>query len=58
MSKSEITPREIETLITKRAQARADNQYMLAKRIRSELIQHKIILEDKVGGTNWRCEDD
>lgn len=45
---------EIEDLIARRKQARADKNWAESDRIRDLLNEHKIILEDNAGGTTWR----
>jgi len=44
----------IEDLINKRQQAKADKNWAEADRIREELQQQNIILEDNATGTTWR----
>ncbi len=45
---------EIEALIQKRNQARADKDWATADAVRDELQARQIILEDHAGGTRWR----
>jgi cysteinyl-tRNA synthetase len=45
---------EIEELIEKRQQARKDKDYSLADKIRDELKEKGIILEDTSGGVKWK----
>ena len=45
---------DIEQLITRRNQARADKNWAEADRIRDELTAAGIVLEDGAGGTGWR----
>jgi cysteinyl-tRNA synthetase len=45
---------EIETLIAQRAQAKAEKNWVEADRIRDQLQQAGIVLEDGPGGTTWR----
>ncbi len=45
---------EIETLIARRDKARADKDWAEADRIRDQLTQLGIVLEDSGGGTLWR----
>jgi len=45
---------EIEALIASREQARADRDYGEADRIRDQLVELGIVLEDGAGGTRWR----
>jgi len=45
---------EIEALIAQRLQARADKNWAESDRIRDELAEQGIILDDGKGGTTWR----
>jgi cysteinyl-tRNA synthetase len=45
---------EIETLIRRRDEARANKDWKTADEIRSQLKAKGIILEDKEGGVRWR----
>jgi cysteinyl-tRNA synthetase len=45
---------EIESMIQQRIQARADRNWAEADRIRDELVNLGIILEDGASGTSWR----
>lgn len=49
-----LSNEEIDDLIARRKQARADKNWMESDRIRDLLNEHKIILEDNAGGTTWR----
>ena len=49
-----LSNEEIEDLITRRKQARADKNWAESDRIRDLLNEHKIILEDNAGSTTWR----
>lgn len=49
-----LSNEEIEDLIARRKQARADKNWVESDRIRDLLNEHKIILEDNAGGTTWR----
>lgn len=49
-----LSNEEIEDLIVRRKQARADKNWAESDRIRDLLNEHKIILEDNAGGTTWR----
>ncbi|MGS6703780.1 CysS/YqeB C-terminal domain-containing protein, partial [Neisseria gonorrhoeae] len=49
-----LSNEEIEDLIARRKQARADKNWAESDRIRDLLNEHKIILEDSAGGTTWR----
>ena len=50
----DITPKEITRLIGERAQAKAEKNYAEADRVREQLSEQGIILEDGPGGTTWR----
>lgn len=50
----EMIDEEIEELIEKRQQARKDKDYSLADKIRDELKEKGIILEDTSGGVKWK----
>ena len=45
---------EIEMLITQRAEAKKNKYYALADKIRNDLKQQGIILEDGPAGTTWK----
>ena len=47
-------PEEIERLIQSRNEARAAKNFAEADRIRDELAEQRITLEDAVDGTKWR----
>lgn len=49
-----LSNEEIEDLIARRKQARADKNWAESDRIRDLLNEHKIILEDNASGTTWR----
>lgn len=49
---------EIEELIRARNQARAEKNWTEADRIRKELSDRSIILEDGASGTSWKVSDD
>ena len=49
-----VSKDEITRLIEERAQAKADKNYTRADRIRTQLNEYGIILEDGPGGTTWR----
>ena len=51
---AEISTDEITRLIEQRTQAKADKNYAEADRIRDDLSEQGIILEDGPGGTTWR----
>ena len=50
----ELLPEEIEELIRKRAEARKVRNFAEADRIRDELMEMGIILEDTKEGTRWK----
>ena len=45
---------EIEALILQRTQARADKNWAESDRIRDELAEKGVVLDDSKGGTSWR----
>jgi cysteinyl-tRNA synthetase len=45
---------EIDALIARREQARADRDWEEADRIRDQLTELRVVLEDGSGGTLWR----
>ena len=51
---SEITAPEIESMIDERNEARKNKDWVTADRIREELLQRDIVLEDGSEGTTWR----
>lgn len=51
-----LSDEEIESLINQRLQARADKNWAEADRLRDELKENGIVLEDGAGGTSWRRE--
>ncbi len=50
----EILPEEIEKLIRERQEARKNRDFALADKIRDELLQQGIVLEDTRDGVRWR----
>ena len=52
----ELTEKLIEFLITLRSDLRAQKLFEVADRIRDDLQDLGIVLEDKSGGTTWRLE--
>lgn len=53
-SGSDLSPNEIEELILKRVDARANKDFALSDKIRDELLTKGVVLEDGPGGTTWR----
>ena len=51
---SEISDQEIENLIAVRNQAREKKDFSLADKIRKQLIEKGIVLEDLNGKTIWK----
>jgi len=51
---SEISAPEIESIIDERNEARKNKDWVTADRIREELLQRGIVLEDGSEGTTWR----
>jgi len=51
-----LDPEKIEAEIQKRAEARKEKDFQKADRIRGELADMGVILEDTPGGTTWRIE--
>ena len=51
-----ISEQEIESFIAKRVAAKQDKDWVLADKIRDDLKQQGIILEDVATGTSWRRE--
>ncbi|WP_077210455.1 cysteine--tRNA ligase [Bacillus dakarensis] len=54
LEKEELLDEEIEALIQKRIQARKDRDFQLADKIRDQLKDMNIILEDTAQGTRWK----
>jgi len=54
---SRIDTAEIEALIQARLQARADKNWAESDRIRDQLAERGVVLEDAKGGTTWRLQD-
>jgi cysteinyl-tRNA synthetase len=55
-SEDAISAEEIEDFIALRKQAKLDQDYALADRIREELLGRGVVLEDSREGTSWRRE--
>jgi cysteinyl-tRNA synthetase len=53
-AKAEVLPADIEARITERLAARKRRDFAEADRIRDELAQQGILLEDGPGGTRWK----
>ena len=53
---SDISAEQIEMLIAKRNQAKADKDYAGADAVREELKAMGVVLEDSREGTQWRRE--
>jgi cysteinyl-tRNA synthetase len=49
-----VMPMQIEAKISERAEAKRAKDYSKADRIRAELLELGIVLEDGAGGTTWR----
>ncbi|HEY3303350.1 MAG TPA: cysteine--tRNA ligase [Candidatus Binatia bacterium] len=56
LRQSGVAPRDIEELIRRREQARKQKQWQEADRIRAELQERGIIIEDTSGGTLWKVK--
>jgi len=55
-SELELSSEDIEVLIAARLQARSDKNWAESDRIRDELLEKGVVLEDGAGGTTWRCK--
>ena len=55
-SNSQVSAAEIEALIQQRADARANKDFTSADRIRDELAEVGVVIEDVADGTRWRYE--
>ncbi len=53
---NKISVEEIENLIKKREEARQNKNFQLADKIRQDLLNNNIVLEDSLGITTWRKE--
>lgn len=51
-----VSAEDIEALIAQRLEARANKDWAASDRIRDELAEQGIVLEDGAGGTTWRRE--
>lgn len=49
-----LSDADIDALILRRNQARADKDWAEADRVRDTLQEHKVVLEDGAAGTTWR----
>ncbi|MBN1571925.1 MAG: cysteine--tRNA ligase [Deltaproteobacteria bacterium] len=56
LSETEIDPLEIERLIAERTEARANKDFAAADRIRDDLAEMGVILEDSPSGTMWKLK--
>ena len=54
--KIEITEKEIASMIDQRNEARNSKNYALADKIRSELLDKGVLIEDKDGKTTWKIK--
>ena len=54
--KIEITEKEIVSMIDQRNDARNSKNYALADKIRSELLDKGVLIEDKDGKTTWKIK--
>ena len=54
--KIEITETEIASMIDQRNKARNSKNYALADKIRSELLDKGVLIEDKDGKTTWKIK--
>jgi cysteinyl-tRNA synthetase len=53
-SGASIATTDIETLISKRSEAKANKDFITSDKIRDDLLANGIILEDSTNGTTWR----
>ncbi len=56
LGKSSVTQAEIDDLITRRDQARKAKNWQEADRLRGELLEKGVVLEDTVKGTVWKVK--
>ena len=56
LSDKDIDTDEIERLVTQRTEARAKKDFAAADRIRDELMERGVILEDGPDGTTWKVK--
>ena len=54
--KIEITEKDIASMIDQRNEARNNKNYALADKIRSELLDKGVLIEDKDGKTTWKIK--
>jgi cysteinyl-tRNA synthetase len=57
IKKKAIDPELIEKMIQKRTEARKSKDWAKADKIRDELLEMNIVLEDRVDGTVWKYND-
>ena len=55
-SKSKISEEEIKQKIDARNKARKDKDYKLSDKIRDDLLNKGVLLEDKDGKTTWKLK--
>ena len=53
-NKSDISEKEITDKISERNKARSDKDYDFADKIRKELLDKGVLIEDKDGKTVWK----
>ena len=56
LSEIEITEKDIASMIDQRNEARNNKNYALADKIRSELLDKGVLIEDKDGKTTWKIK--
>ncbi len=56
LDKANISIRHIKELIDRRNKARSEKNWQEADRIREQLVQHGVVLEDTVKGTIWKVK--
>jgi len=53
---AEVDAQKVDQLIAAREQARGDKDWATADRIRDQLAEMKVVVEDGAGGSGWRVE--